>query len=363
MANNEEVYKRIFLISSRSSDMKKLKKIIFTVFLLLVAALASTAQLPPAPLASPVQMGAYLPGLINPRDYANPGTSGLMALDYNLFFSSNEYIDRHGNKVDNLDLGLGFEPIPIDLDMSGYINALVIAYVSPELNFLGNARYMAILSPYYATADYRVGLGELVDSTLVVDGGASGFGDLGITPLYLTWSLGEDKFDITTAYMFTAPTARYETGADDNIGLGYWNHAFQLFTYYYLLEKATAIFLGNTFEFHGKVKDVDVTPGSRHTIEYGVSQYLSERFEVTIQGSHSWQIGEDSGTDVYWDTSYKDKSSTIGAGLGYWPVKEIFYANFKWWTNYNLRQHFKANSYQIQLIYIPGILMSKADKK
>jgi hypothetical protein len=279
-----------------------------------------------------------------------------------LFFNTDEYYDRNGDKVDQLDFGLGFGPFPIEVDISGYINALAIAYISPELNFLGNARYIAVLAPYYVTADFRVGLSELVDSTLVVDGGTGGFGDLGIAPLYLTWTFGEDKFDITGGYMFTTPTARYETGADDNIGLGYWNHIFQVFTYYYLLQKATALYLGNTFETHSKLKDVDVKPGNRYTIEYGVSQYLSERFEVTVQGGHSWQVGEDSGEDVYWDTSFKDRNSTIGAGLGFWPVKEKFYTNFKWWTNYGMRQHFKVNSYQIQLIYIPGILQSKADK-
>ena len=321
------------------------------------------AQSPPPPVASPIQMGAYTPGLANPRDLANPGTSGFVAIDYNVFFDTNQYYDRKGNKVDQLDFGLGLGPVPLDIDISSYINALEISYVSQELSFLGNARYMVILSPYYATSDYRVGLGELADSTLSVDGGTGGFGDLGLAPLYLTWSLGDDKFDITTGYMFTAPTGRYETGADDNIGLGYWNHAFQVFTYYHLRQRATAIFLGNTFEFHSRVKDVDVRPGSRHTIEYGVSHYLSERFEVTVQGGHTWQLGKDTGEDVYWDTSYKDRNSTIGVGLGFWPVKEIFYTNIKWWTNYGIRQNFKVNSFQIQLMYIPGILSHKDDKK
>lgn len=339
-----------------------MKNIILFSFLAFLICFKGNTQSTPAPIASPIQIGAYLPGLINPRDYTNPGTSGLVAIDYNLFFKTDQYYDRNGDKVDQLDFGLGNGPFPIEIDLSGYINALLVAYVSPELPFLGNARYIGVIAPYYATADFRVGLSELSDSTLEVNGGVSGIGDLTIAPLFLTWSLAEDKFDITTGYMFAAPTGRYETGADDNIGLGYWNHVFQLFTYYYLLQKATAIYLGNTFEVHSKIKDVDVRPGSRYTIEYGVSQYLSERFEVTVQGGHSWQVGEDSGSDVYWDTSYKDRNSTIGVGLGFWPVKEIFYINCKWWTNYGMRQHFKANTFQIQLIYIPGILQGKADK-
>ncbi len=340
-----------------------MKILYLSVLVFIAASFSGYAQSLPAPIASPIQLGAYVPGLVNPRDYANPGTSGLIAIDYNLFFNTNQYYDRNGDKVDQLDFGLGYGPFPIDIDISGYINALAVAYVSPEINFLANARYIAVLAPYYATADYRVGLSELGDSTLVVDGGTGGFGDLGIAPLYLTWTFGEDKFDITGGYMFTAPTGRYETGADDNIGLGYWNHVLQLFMYYYPLpQKATALYLGNTFEFHSKVKDVDVRPGNRYTLEYGVSQYLSARFEITVQGGYTAQVGEDSGDDVYWDTSVKDRYSTIGAGLGFWPVPTKFYTNLKWWTNYGIRQHFKFNNFQIQLIYIPGVLGAKSDE-
>lgn len=339
-----------------------MKSLILSLSFIVTAYFIGYAQSTPPPIASPLQMGAYIPGLINPRDYANPGTSGIIALDYNAFFSTNQYVDRNGDKVDQFDLGLGNGPVPLAIEMSGYLNALTLVYVSPEISFLGNARYMSILAPYYTTADFRVALTKLADSTLSVNGRTGGFGDLGFAPLFLTWSLADDKFDITTGYMFTAPTGRYETGADDNIGLGYWSHTFQVFTYYYMMQKATALYLGNTYEAHSKLKDADVKPAGQYTLEYGVSQYLSERLEITVQGGHSWQVGEDSGTDVYWDTSYKDRNSTIGVGLGYWPVKNIFYANFKWWTNYGMRQHFKINSFQIQLIYIPAILMDKADK-
>ncbi len=326
-----------------------MKKFIWLLFILPASTYLAYGQLPPAPIVSPMQTGAYLPGLMNPRDYTNLGTSGLIVMDYNVFYSTKDYYDRNGNNADILDLNL-----------SGYLNVFAVNYVSPEISFLGNARYLGFISPYYSTSSYKVGVDEL--PALNLKGSVSGFGDLGIAPLFLTWSLGEDKFDLTAGYVFTAPTGSYETGADDNIGLGYWSHDFQVFTYYYLRQKATALYLVNTFETHSKIKDVDVRPGSRYTIEYGVSHYLSESFEVTLQGGNTWQVGEDSGNDVYWDSSIKDRNSTIGAGLGYWPVKEKFYANLKWWTNYGMRQHFKVNAFQLQLIYVPGVLQGKADK-
>ena len=331
-----------------------MKNIVLFLSVFLSAHFFTNAQTLPAPIASPIQMGAYVPGLIGPRDYANPGFSGIIAIDYNVFFSSNGYYDRHGNKVNSLDLVPKLDPILIDIDLSGYINALAVAYVSPELDFLGDARYIAVVAPYYATSSYNVALSELIREDKEVTGGAGGIGDLSIAPLFLSWADENEKYDITAGYLFSAPTGRYKTGADNNIGLGYWNHILQLFGYYFPLpQKATAIFLGNSFEIHSNVKDVDVTPGSRYTLEYGVSQYLSKRFEVTVQGGHTWQVSEDSGDDVYWDTSFKDRNSIVGVGIGFWPVPKIFYTHLKWMTNYGMRQHFKVQTLQLELIVIP----------
>ena len=319
----------------------------------------------PDPLPSPIQMGAYVPGIISPRDYTNPGTSGLVAIDYNIFFSSDSYIDKHGNSVNSIDLlpDPAGRSIPIETDIGGYINALAIAYVSPEIKALGNARYIGVISPYFATANFKATLKQLPNGEESISGSAGGMGDLMVAPGFLTWSDVNDKFDVTAGYLFSAPTGRYETGADDNIGLGYWNHVFQMFNYFYLMpEKSSAIFIGNTFETHSKIKDTDVKPGNRYTLEYGFSQYLSERLEITAQGGHTWQVSEDAGNDVYWDATYRDKYSIVGLGIGYWPVKQTLYLNAKWATNYAVRQHFKYNSYQLQIIFIPNLLKAQADK-
>jgi hypothetical protein len=204
----------------------------------------------------------------------------------------------------------------------------------------------------------RVALGELLNGTTVT-GGSSGFGDIAIAPLLLSW--GSEKFDFTGGYMFVAPTGKFEIGASDNVGLGYWSHFIQAAFYYYPLpEKATALMILPTYEFHGKIKGSNVIPGSRIGLDYGISQYLSERFEVTIQGGHAWQVGKDKGGDVYWDTSVKDQLSTLGGGLGYWLLPQKLYANAKYYFTYGEKQHFDSDIFQIQLIFNPGWLQSKS---
>jgi len=306
-----------------------------------------------APIASPFQTGFYMPGNMAVRDYAAPTTKGLAIVDYNLFIHSDEFMDRDGNKVSS------FNDIPLSIDISGYINSLSITYISDKLPFLGNARYMAMLNPSFNTTNTGVALGEIGQNGINVEGGTSGFGDLAFAPLLLSWEL--KKFDITAGYMFAAPTGRYETGADDNVGLGYWSHILQAAFYYYPLpEKATAIQIMPTFEFHGETKDIDVTPGSRFVLEYGVSQYLSDKLEIGLQGGHAFQVSEDSGNAVYWDRSVKDRSSVFGLYAGYW-ITPNFYSNLKWTTTYANRQNLNINTIGVQLIY--SIVFNNSDKE
>jgi len=128
-----------------------MKKLCLFILIFIPTYFPGQGQALPNPLPSPIQSGSYIPGLINARDYTNPGISGLIAIDYNIFFNTDNYFDRNGNEINSLDFPQLGASIPLDIDISGYINALAIAYVSPELPFLGGPRYIAVLAPYYST--------------------------------------------------------------------------------------------------------------------------------------------------------------------------------------------------------------------
>lgn len=297
-------------------------------------------------VVSPFQSGFYAPGNLGVRDLSYPMKSGLIFSDYNIFINSDKFKNIDGDEIN------GFGPIPFHIDVSGYINNLMLTYASEKISFLGNARYMAILAPSFSTISINSALGRLKHKKEIT-GGSSGFGDLAVAPVYLSWEF--DKLDFTAGYMFVTPTGRYKTGADNNVGLGYWSHLLQAALFYYPLpQKATAITIMPTYEFHGKIKDVIVTPGGRFSLDYGVSQYFSRRFDVTLQGGHTWQVGEDSGNDVYWDKSLKDKSNMISVGAGYWLLSEILYVNLKWATTYGEHQNFSINSYVGQVVFAPS---------
>lgn len=327
---------------NRSKKYRFLKMCLYTVFIGLYC-MDSFGQI------SPFQSGAYLPGIIGVRDYSYPEFEGITIVDYNLGIQANELTDQNGDPLSLEQSIPGLEDSDLKVDASGYVNSLMMSYTSKPIKFLGNARYMGWINPSFITVNVRVKNFSETNSDILIQAGDKGFADLNIAPLYLSWRL--KKFDITAGYLFTVPTGRFEAEADDNIGVGFWSHAFQAAAYYYLADKATALMISPTYEIHSKIKDSDIRSGSRIALEYGISQYFSERFEVTLQGGHAWQVGDDTGGDIYWDTSYKDQLSTVGLGLGYWLAPNRFYGNLKGSTTYSTKQHFNANAIELQLIY------------
>ena len=313
--------------------------------------------------AGAYQVGSYLAGVVNVRDYANL-PPGVYFADYNFWISTSGYYDQNGNKVKQMNLDLSvidpdLSSVTLDLDVSAnaYVNVPVIAYAS-KFKILG-ARYIAAIAPVLIWGDYRIS----VDVPEIGAGGSlnpdvNGVGDLVIIPLFLSWNF-EKNFDIGFAYTVYTPTGRYENGASDNIGLGHWTHQFQTPFYAYFLEQATAIAVIPTIEFNGKIKDVDVRTGTRFSLEYGISQYFTEWLEVQIMNSHNWQIGDDTGEDVWWNNTpleTKDSKNTFMAGVGLWPWKEKLYVSLRYSFDYGIHQRFKANYFSVSIGFVPNLL-------
>ena len=321
------------------------KYILVTVMamVMLVGLVVSPAS---AQVISPSQTGHYAPAVINVRDMAFP-PPGLFVLCYNLWLGSDTYIDRYGNEL----------PDELKLDASAFATVPAVFWGS-TFTLLGGARYLVGISPNYFTADGRVIIeaGE-GDSTVtrVEEGSVSGWSDLFVEPLGLSWGL--EKFDINVSYGFTAPTGRYETGADDNVGLGFWTHQFQGYGYYYPVpSRATAIMLGLTYELNGKIKDADVTPGDRFSLEWGVSQYLTDQFELTVQGGHNWQISDDSGGDVYWDPSFHDRKNTVAFGGSFWPWVDWLDLSLKYAFDFGARGRLEADYWMLNVTFLTHVL-------
>ena len=303
------------------------------IFLIVVISLFQSTPAT-AQQVSPFQTGHYMTAFANVRDYGKM-SAGLFIILYNYYGWGNSYADRDGQKhssifLQDIDPGLPNADLTVNVNSFATVPAF---FWGSKFTLLGGATYVAGITPSFTWANVLVVAkqGETnVDTVFTASAEAklSGFADLNVIPFGLSW--GWKHFDATFYYGFTAPTGRYETGADDNIGLGFWTHQFQGFGYWYPdVSQASALMLGLTYEANTKVRGEEVNPGDRFSLEWGFSQYLSERFEVNVIGGHNWQIVDDKGDDVFWDASYHDRKSTVAFGLAYWAVKERLYISGK----------------------------------
>jgi len=332
------------------------------IVLFLLAALLIVCIAPAlAQVVSPLQSGHYMTGITNIRDMSYP-PPGLFLMWYNVWISSDRYIDRNGNELTGLRLSEIDPELPdIDLkfDVGGFASVPTLFWAS-HFTFLGGARYLAGISPNYMTTDGTLMTqtwDDVSDSTVtkVETGSVSGFSDLFVVPAGLSW--GFEQADLTLLYGFYAPTGKYSTDGTDNVGLGYWTHQFQGYGYYYPSpSKATAVMLGLTYELNGTIKDADVKPGSRFTLEYGLSQYLSEQLEVGVQGGHNWQVGDDSGSEVFWDPGVHDRKYMLAFSGAYWPWKDRLYVSLKYGFDYSNRQRFDNSYWMLNVIFLTNLL-------
>lgn len=315
--------------------------------------------------ASPFTSGHYVPGIWDIRDYATP-PPGLYVLDYNLFISGKKFFNSEGNQV--TEIVRQNSKTTLDIDINGYVNIPTFFYAS-SFKLLGGT-YIAAITPPYSTVNLDLAydavakvLRDTITKDGTINGNVSGFSDMTFLPFGLSWA--SENMNLTMAYSIVAPTGRYTPGGSDNVGLGYWTNMFQAFGYVYPMKikgkssQAMAIMASLTYEMNSKIKDVNVSPGNRLTVEYGISQYLSPRFEIGIMGGYNFQITDDTGTDVWWDSSVHDQLGYVSFQIGAWPVTNKLYTAIKYNVDYGMKQRIKQHNFLLNIIYATGWLTGK----
>ena len=273
------------------------------------------------------ELGHYMPGVASVRDFVVPSDPGFYYIQYNLFYTTDTYKDHNGDSVDSVSIGPVTLKVEADVDAYGIQPTFI--WVSPW-KLLG-ARYAAFIGTPVLNTSVQAAL-----STETRFGRSDenqwGLGDLYVKPLWLGWN--SKHFGISAGYGFYAPTGEYDDGAVDNTGLGFWTHELQAgITWYPWEHQGTAVMLTGTYELHTEKDGVDITPGDRFSLDWGVSQFLplnkteSLLVELGVVGYSQWQVDEDSGSDVIQVLNVKDEIHGIGGqiGLAYIPYSGKFF--------------------------------------
>ena len=134
-----------------------------------------------------------------------------------------------------------------------------------------------------------------------IKGGISGGGGLADSyyqPFILGWR--SRRADIRAVYGFLAPSGKFSVGASNNVGSGYWTHAFSSGQTFYLTEnRRTAISAFEMYEIHTTQQGTHVHPGDTLNLDYSVTHVLPLRRDLNLQvglvGYEQWQLTDKTG--------------------------------------------------------------------
>jgi hypothetical protein len=220
----------------------------------------------------------------------------------------------------------------------------------------GNIMFALILTPATGSLDADLATQNPGIPNLSAVGGGGGMADTFVVPFGLGWHTKRADFYAAEAMM--VPTGRYNPGATNNVGTGYFgNHVIDGLTYYITKNKGTSANVFTDWEVHGERQGTNgtvKTPGQAFTLEWGLGQVLplkknfSQLLQVGLVGYDQWQITQNGGTVPIASTNLTIPASTLpyysvhaigGQGTYILPMKNLnFYV--KGYHEYTAYSHF-----------------------
>jgi len=315
---------------------------------LLIATALATTTLVISEWSHSRTMGHYAPGVVGVRDLVVPPSPGFFYAQYNAFYEADRYVDGDGNKRLTVESEGGEVKLDTDVD----VMAIVPTFLwTTSTQWLG-ADYAFLVAPNLGKSSVAAQL-TVLDQAGSTDDGSIGIGDTFVQPLWLTWR-GEQS-DVSFGAGVYVPTGKYDAEDGDSIGMGFWTGQIQSSAYWYLDEaRGSALEFGLTYEAHGEQDDTNVTPGDHVSLEYGFSQYLSQRLEVGLSGYSAWQVEKDKrpAGALGLDPNAKGEIHAFGAQVGYWLTPH-FNVSVRYMKEYEGKARLQGDWIAVNFIWSP----------
>jgi hypothetical protein len=149
-----------------------------------------------------------------------------------------------------------------------------LAWVSKK-TILGGANYSA-------SATIPVAKNSLTSDVAGRLSGGGGFADSYYLPVILGWRW--ERVALRAMYGFLAPTGRFEAGASDNVGSGYWTHTLSSGQTFYLASNKRLILSAfQMYELHTTQEGTDIHPGDTFDLDYSVMGAVPVSPDVQLQ--------------------------------------------------------------------------------
>ncbi len=186
-------------------------------------------------------------------------------------------------------------------------------------------------------------------------GGGSGMGDLFVQPVILGWASGQ--CDWRAAYGIVAPTGRFEAGADDNVGSGYWTHALSAgATIDPSGDRSNLLSAFAMYELHEEQETTHIRPGETLTLDASWMRLQAGRPDRSLQygivGYAQWQTSDKNGPGVTPEEArerYRVIALGLAAGLS-WPQRSSS-VTLRLFHEFDARSTFEGYSAQLSAAF------------
>jgi hypothetical protein len=264
----------------------------------------------------------------------NSGVSAEPGLTYNnsfLFYSRSEQ-KGSGGEV----LATGQQSVLLDMNT-------VLWASTQQIAALGGARFSsAVTIPIANNSLSSSGQGAI--------SGGGGLGDFYFQPVILGWRM--ERVDIRGIVGFLAPTGKFEAGATDNVGNGYWTPVLAAGQTFYLSDdKATTLSAFEMYEFHGTQSGTHIHPGETLDLDYSLMRaftFAESRLQLGLIGYGAWQTTAKTGPNMTPEQeAQRYRVNAIGAGLNYaLPARRVT-LSFKYFDEFSNQWTYQGYSLQI----------------
>ena len=265
----------------------------------------------------------------------NSGVSAAAGLTYNnsfLFYARDEQ-KGGGGEV----LATGQQAVLLDM------NTLLWAS-SEQIAALGGARFSC-------AATIPLANNSLSSSTQGAISGGGGLGDVYLQPLILGWQ--RDRVDVRGIVGVLAPTGKFNAGATDNVGNGYWTPVIASGqTFYLSADRTTTLSLFEMYEFHTTQSGTQIRPGETFDLDYSLLKafpfYAESRLQVGVVGYGAWQTTAKTGPGITAaEKAQRYRVNAIGVGMNLaLPARKVT-LSLKYFDEFSNQWTYQGYSLQI----------------
>ena len=184
------------------------------------------------------------------------------------------------------------------------------------------------------------------DATGPISGGG-GFADSYYQPFILGWET--KRVAVRAVYGFLAPSGRFQAGANDNVGAGFWTHAFSSGqTFYLTKDKKTNLSVFEMYEIPRRQEGTGNHPGQTFDLDYSLMRALPVGWlQVGLVGYNARQTTAKRGPGLTTEqAASRYKVNSLGFATSFNLPRKIN-LGFKYFQEFSNRSTFQGHSIQI----------------